>query len=211
MAGEGLFFTMAVVYGLVAIVKRAAKVARERAATLDMSGVSGGRSRAPQTMEELLQEMRGQLDGARRHQEIEAATVHPGPAKRLPGPRPPRTVPTTTVKRLPPTQREPWDVEEGESLEVEERPIAAEEIGARPVPKRIDYDDDAVALVQRRVDAAHLRDGALDPEDHRRFDGAIRTTKPAAAPVPESRAMALRRAMVWHEVLSPPLSIRDGN
>ena len=211
MAGEGLFFTVAVVYGLVAIVKRAAKVARERAATLDMSTVSGGRSRPPQTMEELLQEMRGQLDGARREQEIEAATVHPGPAKRLPGPRPPRTVPTTTVKRLPPTQREPWDVEEGESLEVEERPIAAEEIGARPVPKRIDYDDDAEALVQRRVTAAQVRDGAMSPVDHRRFDTAIRAKAPAAAQAPESRATALRRAMVWHEVLSPPLSLRDGD
>lgn len=211
MAGEGFIFTAAIVYGLIAFVKRAVKTAQEQGRTLDMSGVSGGRSRAPQTMEELLQEMRGQLDGARRHREIEEATVHPGPVKRLPGPRPPRTVPTTTIKRLPPTPREPWDVEEGQSLEVGERTIAAEEIGARPVPQRIDYDDDAVALVQRRVDAAHLRDGALVPEDHSRFDRAIRTTKPAVAPVAESRATALRRAMIWHEVLSPPLSLRDGD
>ena len=102
-------------------------------------------------------------------------------------------------------------MEEGQSLEVEERPIAAEEIGARPVPKRIDYDDDAEALVQRRVTAAQVRDGAMSPVDHRRFDTAIRAKAPAAAQAPESRATALRRAMVWHEVLSPPLSLRDGD
>lgn len=211
MAGEGVFFTAAVVYGLIALVKRAAKAGQQQRGQLDMSTVSGGRSRPPQTMEELLQEMRGQLDGARRHQEIEAATVHPGPVKRLPGPRPPRTVPTATVKRLPPSGREPWDVEEGQSLEVDARPIAVEEIGARPVPQRIDYDDDAEALVRRRVSAAQLRDGAMTPGDHHRFDTAIRAKAPAVVPAPESRATALRRAMIWHEVLSPPLSLRDGD
>jgi|CXWL01.1.fsa_nt_gi hypothetical protein len=211
MAGEGIFFTAAVVYGLIAFVKRAVKTAQEQGRPLDMSGVSGGRSRAPQTMEELLQEMRGQLDGAKRHREIEEATVHPGPAKRLPGPRPKRTVPTATVTRLPPTEREPWAVEEGQSLEVGARPIAVEEIGARPVPQRIDYDDDAEALVQRRVTAAQKRDGAMVPDDHRRFDTAIRSKTPVKAAAPETQAMALRRAMIWHEVLSPPLSLRDGD
>ncbi len=211
MAGEGLFFTAAVVYGLIAFVKRAVKTAQEQGRTLDMSGVSGGRSRAPQTMEELLQEMRGQLDGARRHREIEAATVHPGQGKRLPGARSSRKPPAAIIKRLPPAEVDPWAGEEGGSLEVEERPIAAEEIGERLVPQRIDYDDAAEALVQRRVAAARQRDGALVPEDHRRFDAAIRTPKPAAVPAPEHRAMALRRAMIGHEVLSPPLSLRDGD
>lgn len=210
MAGEGIIFTGAVLYGLMAFLKRAAKVAREQGVTLDMSTVSGGRSRPPQTMEELLREMRGELEGAKRQREIEEATILPGQARRLPGARPGRKPPAVVLKRLPPTEAEPWDVEEGQSLEVEERPIAAEEIGARPVPKRIDYDDDAEALAQRRVTAAQKRDGAMVPEDHARFDSAIRTTKPVAALSPETRATALRRAMTWHEVLSPPLSLRDG-
>lgn len=213
MAGEGLFFTAAVVYGLIAIVKRAAKVAQQQRGQLDMSTVSGGRSRPPQTMEELLQEMRGQLDGARRHKEIEEATVYPGLGRRPPtaGPGQRPRPKSKALKRLPPSEVEPWDVEEGESLEVEAREISSEEIGARPLPAPIDYDDEASALVQRRIDEAERRNGALVPEDHRRFDAAIRTTTPAAVPPPENRALALRRAMIWHEVLSPPLSLRDSD
>ncbi len=202
MAGEGLFLTMAVAYGLVAIVKRAAKTAQQQRAKLDMSGVSGGRSRAPQTMEELLQEMRGQLDGAKRHQEIEAATVRPGQGKRPLG---------GAVKRLPPAERDAWDQEEGQSLEEEARPNRTREIVVRAQSAPIDYDNEAETLVARRIVAAQLRNGAINPEDHRRFDAAIRTTKPVAVPAPETRARALRRAMIWHEVLSPPRSLRDGD
>jgi hypothetical protein len=204
MAGEGVFITAAVVYGLIALVKRAAKATQQQRERMRLPSASRGQGRAPQTMEELLREMRGELDGARRHREIEEATVRPGQGKRLPaapgGKRPPAAV----VKRLPAAEREPWDAGEGSSIEVGE-------IGARSLPAPIDHDDDAEALVARRIAAAELRNGAIMPEDHRRFDAMIRQAPPAAASKDLARAAALRQAMIWHEVLSPPLSLRDGD
>jgi hypothetical protein len=78
----------------------------------------------------------------------------------------------------------------------------------RPLPVRRDYDEEAEALVRRRVTAAASRDGALKPDDHRRFDAKIREAAPVAAAAP-SRAGDIRRAMIWHEVLGKPVSLRD--
>ena len=76
------------------------------------------------------------------------------------------------------------------------------------VPVRLDYDDDAEALVRRRVTAAASRDGALRPDDHRRFDARIREVAPVVQRTPVQGG-AMRRAMIWHEVLSKPVSLRD--
>lgn len=72
----------------------------------------------------------------------------------------------------------------------------------------VDQDDGAEALVQRRIDAAEARNVAWEPSDHKRFDAEIRKApKPIAAR--RSTSTSLRQAMIWREVLSPPLALRD--
>ncbi|MEP6589633.1 MAG: hypothetical protein ABJC19_00485 [Gemmatimonadota bacterium] len=71
----------------------------------------------------------------------------------------------------------------------------------------VDQDDSAEALVQRRIDEAEARNGAWQESDHRRFDAEIRVVPVAAH---ELKGFGgLRRAMIWREVLSPPLGLRD--
>ena len=78
-------------------------------------------------------------------------------------------------------------------------------VGQGVVP--VDQDDGAEALGQRRFDEAEARNVAWQERDHRRFDAEIRTA-PVAPPAPRGLG-GLRRAMIWREVLSPPLGLRD--
>jgi len=141
-------------------------------------------------MEELLREMAG---------EAPADEAEPEPIVRAPVPN-----------RLPVPSPWEWEVEERETLETDPTVVSTETAEAfdRPVPVRLDYDDDAEALVRRRVTAAASRDGALRPDDHRRFDGRIREVAPVVQRAPVQGG-AMRRAMIWHEVLSKPVSLRD--
>jgi hypothetical protein len=64
-------------------------------------------------------------------------------------------------------------------------------------------------LVQKRIDAAELRNREWRLEDHKRFDQAIREAKPARVARIAPAHRALRQAMIWNEVLQPPVSMRD--
>ncbi len=146
----------------------------------------------PTTMDELLREMQGQLE------EEEA-----NPAERM-------SVDDYEPIRLPaPQEKDAWDVEERESLEVDAN------VFIRPETQRaervlIDRDDDALAVAERRVEVAQARNRAWNPEDHRQFDARIR--KVAAVRVAHStRAAALRQAIIWREVLDKPIALRDGS
>ncbi len=185
---------LAIIYGVVALLKRVGDASKRRQHQGELPPVttrSPRRSRpAPKTMEELLREMAG---------EAPREEAEPEPMVRAPAPA-----------RLPvPTPWE-WEVEERETLETDPTVVSTETAEAfdRPVPVRLDYDEDAEALVQRRVTAAAARDGALRPDDHRRFDAKIREVAPVVARAPV-RGGAMRRAMIWHEVLSKPVSLRD--
>ncbi|MES2123189.1 MAG: hypothetical protein V4503_00735 [Gemmatimonadota bacterium] len=95
--------------------------------------------------------------------------------------------PTTLPRRLPGTAIKPSE---------------------RQAVVQLDQDDGAEALVQRRIDAAEARNVAWQPSDHKRFDAEIR--KRATPVVPRKAAStSLRQAMIWREVLSPPLALRD--
>jgi hypothetical protein len=185
---------LAILYGVVALLKKVGERAKGGTmagggtADRQLPGARRGQRPRPKTMEELLREMAG---------EVEPADVEPMPR----APAPPR---------LPAPTPWEWEVEERESLEMDPTVVSTETAEAfdRPVPMRLDYDDDAEALVRRRVQAADARNAAWQPSDHRRFDAQIR--KEVAAPVrDDTRALAIRRAMIWHEVLSKPVSLRD--
>lgn len=149
---------------------------------------------APQTMAELLLEMRQQLEKAQERQE--ARRLPPSPTTQPTGSaesvRIARAAPRGVVKRLPTEV-----VERGGSIEVAPRDETVIEI---------DRDDDVEALVQRRIDVAQARNRGWQASDHASFDEKIRQAAPvAAANKPRS---ALQRAMIWREVLNPPVGLR---
>jgi hypothetical protein len=99
------------------------------------------------------------------------------------------------------------DVEERESLEVEERIQNLESTERRPERREVDFDDEAEAIVQRRIKAAQDRDRSLSRLDHAAFDQKIRAV-PDATRVTRPKLDSLRQAIVWREILGPPVALR---
>lgn len=104
---------------------------------------------------------------------------------------------------------------EGATLEGESRDVAP--VRATRVVRA--EDESASALVQRRIDAAARRSGALGPSDHVAFHRRLAAqSAPVQVERPKGRhaVMAgttkdLRRAVVWREILGPPVALRDGD
>lgn len=88
--------------------------------------------------------------------------------------------------------------------------------GSRDAPTRgerveVDQDDEAERVVQQRLDQVAARGGPLGEADHQRFDQRIRQ-EPADHTAVQPRDPAidrLRQAIVWREILGPPVSLRD--
>lgn len=153
--------------------------------------------RQPETFDDLLTEMREQLEEAKRAEARQRAEAdRPG----LPRPE--------AVER--PREPLPWaeDVEERESLEEEpvivslETPVTIEE------REMVDSDLEAQRLIASRLQAAEQRNRAWRLEDHKKFDARIRAAAPEKK-LPAGRAAALRNAVVWREILGKPVSIRE--
>ncbi len=99
---------------------------------------------------------------------------------------------------------------EGTSLEGESWDPAR----ARDDRPEVSEDDSAATLVQARIDAAALRSGALGPADHVAFHRKLAVAEPAKLIRLEARRPAgdltlaeLRRAVVWREILGPPVAL----
>jgi hypothetical protein len=149
---------------------------------------SAARTGQPTTFEELLAEMRGQLEQAKEMERSGADTHEPW------------------QRSLP----EAESVEDTTSLEEEPVVVSLEVEPHRPErPVEISQSDAMQVLVQKRIDAAELRNREWRLEDHKRFDQAIREAKPARVARIAPAHRALRQAMIWNEVLQPPVSMRD--
>ena len=113
--------------------------------------------------------------------------------------------------RLPaPKNVEEEDAEERDSLEQPERVVTLE-IGAPRRERAVyDQDTDAEAIVQRRIEAARARDHALGKADHKAFDARIRQEPADHTGVRRYTPAQLRDAVVWREILGPPVSEREG-
>ncbi|NNG16287.1 MAG: hypothetical protein HKM89_07390 [Gemmatimonadales bacterium] len=105
--------------------------------------------------------------------------------------------------------------EEVEEREILDKPVRRVE--RTPVVRQsrdvVDRDDEAKALVQRRRAAAAERNRPLTLADHRAFDAKIRQApaKVSAQSRSKSRfsAKQVRQAIVWREILGPPMALRD--
>jgi hypothetical protein len=104
------------------------------------------------------------------------------------------------------------DVEERQSLESEPEIVSLENEVRRPSRREYTQDADAERLVQSRISAAASRDTARSKADHLRFDERIRTEAADHTAPPATRgytAQQLRDAVVWREILGPPVSERS--
>ena len=105
------------------------------------------------------------------------------------------------------------DVEEIETLEEMPEVVSLETGSERAARVRFDQDDQAEALVQRRIKAAEARSGAITRADHARFDQTIRTPQEpiqvhrTRKKVPRGTG-SIREAFLWAEILGPPISRR---
>jgi hypothetical protein len=132
----------------------------------------------------------------------EVADRQSGGGPRLPSPHHP------TPARLPVPPAEEEDVEERDSLEQPERVVSLEAGVSRRERAEYDQDTDAEAIVQRRIEAARARDRAIGRGDHKAFDARIRQEVADHTAVRQYTSAQLRDAVVWREILGPPVSER---
>jgi hypothetical protein len=146
-------------------------------------------------LERLLRELERSLE--------QVADKQSGGGSRVPTPQ--RTGPA----RLPvPPATDEEDVEERDSLEEPEQVVSLEtEVSRRERPE-YDQDSEVEAIVQRRIEAARGRDRALGKADHKAFDAKVRREVADHTAVRRYTPAQLRDAVVWREILGPPVSER---
>jgi hypothetical protein len=111
--------------------------------------------------------------------------------------------------RLPVPLPDDEDVEERGSLEEPENVVSLETEVKRPARARYNQDSGAEDLVRRRIAAAESRSGALTRADHKTFDARIRQEPADHTAVRRYTPAQLRNAIVWREILGPPVSERN--
>jgi len=82
---------------------------------------------------------------------------------------------------------------------------AASAEGERAV---VDQDDEAERLEQKRMAAAEANQRALTDADHEAFEQRIRQEPADKTATRGYTTRQLRQAMVWREILGPPVSLR---
>lgn len=101
------------------------------------------------------------------------------------------------------------EVEEAQSLEVQARVTDLEALAPRDERRVVDFDDEAEKIVKDRIAAASARNRTLNKADHLAFDERIRRVAADKTAVATASRKHLRDAIVWREILSPPLALRD--
>lgn len=154
-------------------------------------------------LEALLRQLERAMD------EAGAAGASGRPSPRPPAPSGPLGRPATV--RLPGAEEVEERTSQDERRSLEEAPevVSLEHEVARPARRHLSQDDTAEQLVARRIAAADARSGAHTKADHVAFDQRIRREPADATAVRMPGREALRRAIVWREVLGPPVSLRD--
>jgi hypothetical protein len=107
-------------------------------------------------------------------------------------------------RRLPPAE----EVEERESLEVTPEVRSLEREPGRQARVVVDQDDEAERIAARRIAAVEAQGKPLTKADHRVFDERIRQEPADKTATQGYTARQLRDAVVWREILGPPVSLR---
>jgi len=109
------------------------------------------------------------------------------------------------ARGLPPAE----EVEEREVLEVSSEVESLEREPRRAQRAAVDQDDEAEQVIARRAASASARSGGLTSADHRKFDQRIRQEPADHTATRRLTSRQLRDAIVWREILGPPVSERD--
>jgi hypothetical protein len=108
----------------------------------------------------------------------------------------------------PPTAKR---VSERKSLDATSEAKSLEEDVQRPERAVVDADDEAEAIAARRIAAAEANSRPLGAAGHMAFDARVRQ-EPADATATKGYSMRrVRDAVVWREILGPPVSLREGS
>jgi hypothetical protein len=107
-------------------------------------------------------------------------------------------------RRLPPAE----EVEESGSLEVTPEVRSLERDPKRQARVEVDQDDEAERIVAGRMAAAEAQGKPLTKADHRAFDERIRQEAADKTATRGYTTRQLRDAVVWREILGPPVSLR---
>ena len=100
------------------------------------------------------------------------------------------------------------EVEDRESLESEPQVMSLEQDVRRAARQEFTQDAGVEELVAKRIKAASARDSARTKVDHVKFDSQIRQEPADHTATRGYTAEELRRAVVWREILGPPISLR---
>ena len=117
------------------------------------------------------------------------------------GGRPPER---PTVRPLPPAKAK----KPGRSLEAAPDARSLEVDPVRGERAVVDQDDEAERVVQQRRAAAEANSRPLSESDHQVFDQRIRQEPADKTASRGYTARQLREAVVWREILGPPVSLR---
>jgi len=79
----------------------------------------------------------------------------------------------------------------------------------RPPRRAVDSDDEAEAVIARRRAEAEANSRPLGDADYHAFEARIRQEPADATATPAFPTRRLRDAVVWREILGPPVSLRD--
>ncbi len=135
-----------------------------------------------------------------------------------------RALEETSQQRQPTADAEPswdaqeeWEVEEPESRSLEQfepEVRSMEDDFFRPEREVVVLGGDQDALQAGRVAYAESRNRAMTAADHQRFDARIRAPQAPVPSVeadapPDERLLRLRQAIIWREVLGPPVAMQD--
>ena len=179
MGDLGPLFVMLVVFALIA---RTVSVAKRQQSASRRIAAPEDPGAASEPMLGLLAEMRREVELARRRQNGEL------PAKVPRSKSVSRPIQSRVAARLPRAAE-----------------VAVESI--RPTREVVDYDTEAAGLVASRTAAAELTAQGRPAGAHKAFDDRIREV--GAPVVPRTHPLdRLRTAMIWREILGPPVSLQ---
>jgi hypothetical protein len=101
------------------------------------------------------------------------------------------------------------EAEEVQSLEVSPEVQSLETVSGRPERAVVDQDDQAEQIVARRLKAAEANSVQRTRADHVAFDSRIRQEPADKTATRGYTAAQLRNAVVWREILGPPVALRE--
>jgi hypothetical protein len=108
-------------------------------------------------------------------------------------------------RRLPSAE----EVEEVESREAPLEVRSLEAAPARPERAVVDQDEESERVAARRIEAAEAHSAPRTRADHRAFDARIRQEPADKTATRAYTTRQLRDAVVWREILGPPVSLRE--